>query len=306
MKSLLSQREVQCPRSLLMLAASAKPVTTAIVGAGHSLALESARQVQLAGVIHPVLVGDTADIHRGAAEIGWDIADLEIVEGVTEAQAAKAGAALVSAGAVQMVMKGHIHSDTFMRPLLAKEGGIRRKQRFSHVFHMTLPGNDRAIMLTDCALNVAPNIKTRMAIVENAVVLAHKLGLKRPKVALLAASETISDAMPVTGECQELAAHFAQSSIEADVWGPLALDNIVSVEAARMKGIEHSVAGHADIIVVPTIEVGNALFKMMVYLMSACAGGIVLGGSVPVLLTSRADPVAARLASAALGAVAGR
>jgi len=306
MKSLLSQREVQCPRSLLKRAASAEPVMTAIIGAGHPLVLESAREAQNAGIIQPLLVGDAKAIGQAAKEIGWDIEDLQIVEGASEERSAKEGAALARSGAVQMVMKGHIHSDTFMRPLLAKDTGIRGKQRLSHVFHMTLPDTDEAIMLTDCAVNVAPNIPTRLAIIENAVALAHKLGQQRPRVALLGASETVSNAMPVTGQCQEITAHFGATELQADVFGPLAFDNIVSVAAARMKGIEHPVAGNADIVVVPTIEAGNALFKMMVYLMSACAAGIVLGGSVPVLLTSRADPPAARLASAALGAIAGR
>lgn len=306
MKSFLSQREVRCPRSLLKRAASAEPVTTAIIGAGHSLVLESAREAQQAGIIRPLLVGDAKAILQAAKEIGWDIEDLQIVEAASEERSAKEGAALARSGAVQMVMKGHIHSDTFMRPLLAKDTGIRGKQRLSHVFHMTLPDTDEAIMLTDCAVNVAPNIPTRLAIIENAVALAHKLGQQRPRVALLGASETVSDAMPVTGQCQEITAHFGATDLQADVFGPLAFDNIVSVAAARMKGIEHPVAGNADIVVVPTIEAGNALFKMMVYFMSACAGGIVLGGSVPVLLTSRADPPAARLASAALGAIAGR
>jgi len=306
MKSFLSQREVRCPRSLLKRAASAEPVTTAIIGAGHSVVLESAREAQQAGIIQPLLVGDAKAIGQAAKEIGWDIEDLQIVEAASEERSAKEGAALARSGAVQMVMKGHIHSDTFMRPLLAKDTGIRGQQRLSHVFHMTLPGNDRAIMLTDCAVNVAPNIPTRLAIIENAVALAHKLGQQRPRVALLGASETVSNAMPVTGQCQEITAHFGATELQADVFGPLAFDNIVSVAAARMKGIEHPVAGNADIVVVPTIEAGNALFKMMVYLMSACAAGIVLGGSVPVLLTSRADPPAARLASAALGAIAGR
>jgi len=306
MKSFLSQREVQCPRSLLKRAASAEPVTTAIIGAGHPLALESAREAQNAGIIQPLLVGDAKTIGQAAKEIGWNIEDLQIVEAASEEQSAKEGAALARSGAVQMVMKGHIHSDTFMRPLLAKDTGIRGQQRLSHVFHMTLPDNDEAIMLTDCAVNVAPNIPARLAIIENAVALARKLGQQRPRVALLGASETVSDAMPVTGQCQEITAHFGATDLQADVFGPLAFDNIVSVTAARMKGVEHPVAGNADIVVVPTIEAGNALFKMMVYLMSACAGGIVLGGSVPVLLTSRADPPAARLASAALGAIAGR
>jgi len=306
MKSFLSQREVQCPRSLLKRAASAEPVMTAIIGAGHPLVLESAREAQNAGIIQPLLVGDAKAIGQAAKEIDWDIEDLQIVEGASEERSAKEGAALARSGAVQMVMKGHIHSDTFMRPLLAKDTGIRGQQRLSHVFHMTLPPTDEAIMLTDCAVNVAPNIPTRLAIIENAVAMAHKLGQQRPRVALLGASETVSNAMPVTGQCQEITAHFGATELQADVFGPLAFDNIVSVAAARMKGIEHPVAGNADIVVVPTIEAGNALFKMMVYLMSACAGGIVLGGSVPVLLTSRADPPAARLASAALGAIAGR
>jgi len=306
MKSFLSHREVQCPRSLLKRAASAEPVVTAIIGAGHPLVLESAREAQNAGIIQPLLVGDAKAIGQAAKEIDWDIEDLQIVEAASEERSAKEGAALARSGAVQMVMKGHIHSDTFMRPLLAKDTGIRGQQRLSHVFHMTLPDTDEAIMLTDCAVNVAPNIPTRLAIIENAVALAHKLGQQRPRVALLGASETVSDAMPVTGQCQEITAHFGATDLQADVFGPLAFDNIVSVAAARMKGIEHPVAGNADIVVVPTIEAGNALFKMMVYLMSACAGGIVLGGSVPVLLTSRADPPAARLASAALGAIAGR
>ena len=306
MKSFLSQREARCPRSLLKRAASAEPVTTAIIGAGHPLALKSAREAQNAGIIQPLLVGDAKAIGQAAKEIDWDIEDLQIVEGASEERSAKEGAALARSGAVQMVMKGHIHSDTFMRPLLAKDTGIRGQQRLSHVFHMTLPDTDEAIMLTDCAVNVAPNIPTRLAIIENAVALAHKLGQQRPRVALLGASETVSNAMPVTGQCQEITAHFGATDLQADVFGPLAFDNIVSVAAARMKGIEHPVAGSADIVVVPTIEAGNALFKMMVYFMSACAGGIVLGGSVPVLLTSRADPPAARLASAALGAIAGR
>ena len=306
MKSFLSQREARCPRSLLKRAASAEPVTTAIIGAGHPLALKSAREAQNAGIIQPLLVGDAKAIGQAAKDIDWDIEDLQIVEAASEERSAKEGAALARSGAVQMVMKGHIHSDTFMRPLLAKDTGIRGKQRLSHVFHMTLPDTDEAIMLTDCAVNVAPNIPTRLAIIENAVALAHKLGQQRPRVALLGASETVSDAMPVTGQCQEITVHFGATNLQADVFGPLAFDNIVSVAAARMKDIEHPVAGNADIVVVPTIEAGNALFKMMVYFMSACAGGIVLGGSVPVLLTSRADPPAARLASAALGAIAGR
>ena len=302
----LSRQEVVCPPDLLRRAAGQGPAVTAIVGADHSVVLDSAHQAQAAGIITPVLIGSRSEIETEAREIGWDISGVEIVEASGESGAAQAGAELASSGGVAMVMKGHVHSDTFMRPLLAKEGGIRGSGRLSHVFHMTVPDRERSIMLTDCALNVAPNIRTRIAIIENAVALAHQLGNAEPRVALLAASESVSEAMPVTQECEQIANHFLTSELSAEVFGPLAFDNIVSTEAAKMKGIDHPVAGGADVVVVPTIEAGNPLFKMMVYFMSACAGGIVLGGSVPALLTSRADPPAARLASAALGAISAR
>ena len=301
--SFLSTAQVVCPPALLDRASGKGAAVTAIVGADHPVALDSARQAQQAGIIAPILIGSRSGIEAAAQEIDWDVSAFEVVEAEGEAAAAEAGARLASSGAVAMVMKGHVHSDTFMRPLLAKEGGIRSTGRLSHVFHMTVPDSDKSIMLTDCALNVAPNIRTRIGIVENVVGLAHKLGNAKPRVALLAASESVSEAMPVTQECEQMAAHFAASELSADVFGPLAFDNIVSGDAAKMKEIDHPVAGHADVVVVPNIETGNALFKMMVYFMSACAAGIVLGGKVPVLLTSRADPPAARLASAALGAI---
>ena len=301
--SFLSTAQVVCPPALLDRASGKGAAVTAIVGADHPVALDSARQAQAAGIITPVLIGSRPGIEAEAQQIGWDVSDVEIVEASGESGAAQTGAELAASGAVAMVMKGHVHSDTFMRPLLAKEGGIRSTGRLSHVFHMTVPDSDKSIMLTDCALNVAPNNRTRIAIVENVVGLAHKLGNAKPRVALLAASESVSEAMPVTQECEQIATHFAASELSAEVFGPLAFDNIVSGDAAKMKGIDHPVAGDADVVVVPTIETGNALFKMMVYFMSACAAGIVLGGKVPGLLTSRADPPAARLASAALGAI---
>ncbi len=304
--SFLSTAQVVCPPDLLERASGKDAAVTAIVGADHPVALDSARQAQQAGIIAPILIGSRSEVEAAAQEIDWDVSGFEVVEAGGEAAAAEAGARLASSGAVAMVMKGHVHSDTFMRPLLAKDGGIRGEGRLSHVFHMTVPGASQSIMLTDCALNVAPNIRTRIAIVENVVGLAHKLGNAKPRVALLAASESVSEAMPVTQECEQIAAHFAASELSAEVFGPLAFDNIVSGDAAKMKGIDHPVAGQADVVVVPNIETGNALFKMMVYFMSACAAGIVLGGKVPVLLTSRADPPAARLASAALGAISTR
>ena len=301
--SFLSTAQVVCPPGLLDRASGKVAAVTAVVGADHVLALESVRQAQQAGLITPILIGSRAGIEAAAEEIHWDASGFEVIEAEGEAAAAEAGAQLASSGAVAMIMKGHVHSDTFMRPLLAKEGGIRGEGRLSHVFHMTVPGSNQSVMLTDCALNVAPNVKTRIAIVENAVTLAHKLDIKNPRVALLAASESVSTAMPVTGECREIAEHFESAKLSVEVFGPLAFDNVVSTDAAKMKGIDHPVAGRADVVVVPNIETGNALFKMMAYFMSACAAGIVLGGKVPILLTSRADPPQSRLASVALGTI---
>lgn len=301
--SFLSTAAVVCPPALLDRASGKTAAVTAVVGADHVIALESVRQAQQAGLVMPILIGSRSGIEAAAEEIDWDVSGFEAVEAKGEAAAAEAGAQLAATGAVAMVMKGHVHSDTFMRPLLAKNGGIRGEGRLSHVFHMTVPGSNQSVMLTDCALNVAPNVKTRIAIVENVVALAHKLEIQNPRVALLAASESVSTAMPVTGECQKIAEHFESTRLGAEVFGPLAFDNVVSTDAAKMKGIDHPVAGRADVVVVPNIETGNALFKMMVYFMSACAAGIVLGGKVPVLLTSRADPPQARLASLALGTI---
>ena len=301
--SFLSTAPVVCPPALLDRASGKVAAVTAVVGADHVIALKSVRQAQQAGLITPILIGSRAGIEAAAQEIDWSVSGFEVIEAEGEAAAAEAGAQLASSGAVAMIMKGHVHSDTFMRPLLAKDGGIRGEGRLSHVFHMTIPGANESLLLTDCALNVAPKVKTRIAIVENVVTLAHKLDIQNPRVALLAASESVSTTMPVTGECWEIAEHFQNARLSAEVFGPLAFDNVVSTDAAKIKSIDHPVAGRADVVVVPNIETGNALFKMMVYFMSACAAGIVLGGKVPILLTSRADPPQARLASVALGSI---
>jgi phosphate acetyltransferase len=304
--NVLSSEKVCCPDYLLRKVRNLKPVKTAVVGTGAQVVLEGVRDAVEAGIIEPVLIGDPDVISAYADEIAWSTKDCEIVAAVDEIAAGMTGAQLARSGEVEMVLKGHIHTDAFMRPLISRKTGPRSRRRLSHVFHMTVPGNDAVLMLTDCAINVAPDVKARTTIIHNAVELAHDLGDPRPKVALLAASEEISRAMPVTLECQEIMNRCVDLALAADIYGPLALDNIVSPEAARLKGISSSVAGYADIILVPTIEVGNALFKTMVYFLGACAAGIVLGASVPILLTSRADPAAARLASTAVGAIVAR
>ena len=301
--NVLSPEVVTCPDYLLQKARNCPPVKTAIVGTGARVVLESVRASVDAGIIDPVLIGEPGILAQIGDEIGFDINHPEIISTPDEKAMGEAGASLARANEVHMVMKGHIHTDNFMRPLISRRTGPRCRRRLSHVFHMTVLGSDRVLMITDGAVNVAPDVRARISIIQNAVDLSHALGNGRPKVALLAASEEISPAMSVTVDCQEITKRCADLEMAADVYGPLAFDNVVSEKAARLKGISHVVAGAADIIVVPTIEAGNALFKMMVYFMGACAAGIVLGADVPILLTSRADPPAARLASAALGAV---
>ena len=301
--NVLSPEVVTCPDYLLQKVRNCPPVKTAIVGTGARVVLESVRASVDAGIIDPVLIGEPGILAQIGDEIGFDINHHEIISTPDEKAMGEAGASLARANEVHMVMKGHIHTDNFMRPLISRRTGPRCRRRLSHVFHMTVLGSDRVLMITDGAVNVAPDVRARISIIQNAVDLSHALGNGRPKVALLAASEEISSAMSVTVDCQEITKRCADLEMAADVYGPLAFDNVVSEKAARLKGISHVVAGAADIIVVPTIEAGNALFKMMVYFMGACAAGIVLGADVPILLTSRADPPAARLASAALGAV---
>ncbi len=300
---MLSDRPFQCPPALLARARSAPPVRTAIASAGAGLALESARLAVDADLMEPVLVGNRNAIAAAAERIAWDIGGFEIVDAAGETDAGMAAAKLCGDGAADALMKGHIHTDAFVRGMLSRDSGLRTGRRLTHVFHMTVPDEDKALLITDAAINVAPDIETRLQAAANAVDLAVALGINHPKVAVLSASEDATEAMPSTLDAAEITARAVTEIPTASVYGPLAFDNAVSPEAAALKGIDHPVAGHADILLVPTIETGNALFKMMVYFMSACAAGIVMGAKVPAILTSRADPPEARLAAAAIAAI---
>ncbi len=300
---MLSSRPFQCPPALLARAQSAPPVRTAIASAGADLPLESARLAVAAGVMDPVLVGDRNAITAAADRIDWDIGGFEIIDAADEATAGMAAAKLCGDGAADALMKGHIHTDAFVRGILSRDSGLRTGRRLTHVFHMTVPDDDKVLLITDAAINVAPDIETRLQAAANAVDLAIALGIESPKVAVLSASEEATEAMPSTLDAAEITARAVSEIPNASVYGPLAFDNAVSPEAAAIKGIDHPVAGYADILLVPTIETGNALFKIMVYFMSACAAGIVMGAKVPAILTSRADPPEARLASAAIASI---
>ncbi|MFQ5625401.1 MAG: bifunctional enoyl-CoA hydratase/phosphate acetyltransferase [Methyloligellaceae bacterium] len=294
---------VQCPPYLLEAARGFPAMRTGIVNAGADVIMESVRDCVEAGLIEPLLIGDPEDIRDSAEKIGWDASAFTIDIAAGEEDAALKGAGHAGAGRVEAILKGHVHTDVFMRAMLDKRHGLRTDRRLSHVFHMTAPGRENPLFISDGALNTHPDLETRKAILLNAVDLAHALGVARPHVALLSATEEPSDAVPSSVEAVALR-DWAREHVEtAEVEGPLAFDIAVSAEAAQIKDVAAPVAGRADIIIVPDIVSGNALFKMMVHFMGACAAGIVLGAKVPILLTSRSDPPAARLASAALAVI---
>ncbi len=301
---MLSRLPFEFPAYLRDLAGPHGRVPMAVAGAGHPLVMDSARRAAEAGFIEPVLVGDPDAIAALAADIDWDVSAVRIVAAGDERRSCETAAALARGGEAAAIMKGHVHTDALMRALLAREAGLRTDRRVSHIFHMTVPGRDRVLHITDAAVNIQPDVAAKLDIVRNAVELAHGLGLAVPKVALLSGAETVNPSMPSSVEAAEVVRAAANGGIAgAVVDGPFGFDNAVSPEAARLKGIDSPVAGAADILVVPNLEAGNFLFKQMVYFMSATAAGVVMGAKVPVVLTSRADPPEARLAAAAIAAV---
>jgi len=304
---MLSKIPFEFPPYLTMLAAGLSPLPMAVVGAGHPLVMDSAKRATEGGLIDPVLIGNVDDITALARDSGWDIAAFRKVQADSEAQAAEAAAALARAGEVAALMKGHVHTDTLMRAILTRSAGLRTDRRVSHIFHMTLPGRDRVIHITDAAVNVHPGVAEKLDILLNAIEFAQKLGMAEPRAALLSGAETVNPAMPSSVEADEVVRLANNGAVRgAIVDGPFGFDNAVSPEAAQIKGIDSPVAGRADILVVPNLEAGNFLFKQMVYFMSATAAGIVMGAKVPVVLTSRADPPEARLAAAAIASIIGQ
>lgn len=294
----------EMPAALLARAKSLPTPRVALVNAGAVTPLAGIKEAAEAGLADPILIGDEAKIRAAADEIGYDISQLPLIH-APHASAAVKAAELARTGAADMIMKGQVHTSTFLKGLLPSSAGLREKgTRCGHVFHITAPGQDRPLLLTDAALNVDPSVDTRKSCLRLAVDLALHLDIPRPRAALLGATEDPIPSLQNTMESADIA-EWAKSEIpEADVSGPMALDLIWSAKAAEVKGYDSPVSGNADIVVTPNITTGNALFKLMVLGMGCCAGGIVLGAKVPILLTSRSQGAPARLASAALGAVA--
>jgi phosphate acetyltransferase len=301
---MLSNKQIICPENLLKAAKSIGPIKAVIVNAVKEVAIESAKQAVESNLIIPVFVGDKSIIEKIAKEIKWDISKYEIVHEPVENNTAPIAAKLASEGKVKIIVKGHIHTDVLMKAVLKRDLNLIGKKRLSHIWHMTLQRDDKPFIITDGALNVLPKLETKMHILKNSVDFAKRIGISRPKVSVLSATEEVLDSMPSSKDAQELTKRAKAEGIEADVFGPMAFDNSVSEKAAQIKGIKNVVAGKTDILLVPNVEAGNGLVKMMIFFMGACAAGVVIGGKVPVVITSRADDTQARLASIAAAVVA--
>jgi len=301
---MLSKKEIICPENLLKIAKTKGPVKVVIVNAGKSVSIESAKQAVDENLIDPIFIGNKPVIEKLAKDIKWDISKYETIHEPIENNTALIAAKMASEGKVKIIVKGHIHTDVLMKAVLKRDLNLIGKKRLSHVWHMTLEKNDKPFIITDGALNVLPKLETKMHILKNSVEFAKRIGVSKPKVSVLSATEEILDSMPSSKEAKELTERASKEGIEAEVFGPMAFDNSVSEKAAQIKGIKNAVAGKTDILLVPNVEAGNALVKMMIYFMGACAAGVVVGGKVPVVITSRADDTQARLASIAAAIVA--
>ena len=301
---MLSKKEIICPENLLKIAKTKGPIKVVIVNAGKAVSIESAKQAVDENLIDPVFVGDKSTIEKLAKNIKWDISKYEIIHEPVENNTALIAAKMASKDKVKIIVKGHIHTDVLMKAVLKRDLNLIGKKRLSHVWHMTLEKNDKPFIITDGALNVMPKLETKMHILKNSVEFAKRIGVNKPKVSILSATEEVLDSMPSSKEAKELTVRASKEGVEAEVFGPMAFDNSVSEKAAQIKGIKNAVAGKTDILLVPNVEAGNALVKMMIYFMSACAAGVVIGGKVPVVITSRADDTQARLASIAAAIVA--
>jgi len=277
------------------------PVPTAVAHPCEATALSGAVEAASRGLIVPLLVGPAAKIAETAAEAQLDISNLEIVDVPHSHASAMKAVELVKQGRAEILMKGSLHTDELMSAIVSREGGLRTGRRISHVFIMDVPTYHKVLIVTDAAINIAPALEDKVDIVQNAIDLAISLGLERPKVAILAAVETVTSKMPATIDAAALCKMAERGQIKGGILdGPLAFDNAISAQAAETKGIKSAVAGDPDILLAPDLEAGNILAKQLTFLANADSAGMVLGAKVPVILTSRADSVRSRIASCAV------
>ena len=301
---MLSNKEIVCPNNLLDVAHKKKGVKAAIVNAGLPLPMLSVQDAVNENLITPIFIGDKKEILKCADNLKWNISSFEIINEPIENNTATIAAKLASKDKVKIIVKGHIHTDILMKEVLKREYSLLGKTRLSHIWHMTTAKDDNPLIITDGALNVLPNLKTKMHILKNVINFSNRIGINRPKVAVLSATEEVLDSVQSSLDAKEITEQAKKGNLNADVFGPLAFDNSISKKSAAIKGIKNTVAGQADVLLVPSVEAGNALVKMMIYFMGACAAGVVVGGKVPVVITSRSDEAPARLASIAAAVIA--
>jgi phosphate acetyltransferase len=300
---MLSNKKIICPNNLINVAKKTGAVAAAIVNAGEIFPMESVHKAVQHNLIIPTFIGDENEIKKYADKLKWDILKYKIINEKSENYTAPIAAKLASEDKVKIIVKGHIHTDVLMKAVLKRDLNLIGKKRLSHVWHMTLDKNDKPFIITDGVVNVLPKLEVKMHILRNAVGFAKKIGISRPKVAVLSATEEILESVPSSIEADKITKRAKEENINADVFGPLAFDNSVSKKSAAIKKIKNDVSGNADILLVPNVESGNALVKMMIYFMGACAAGVVLGGKSPIVITSRSDEAEARLASIAAAVV---
>jgi phosphate acetyltransferase len=286
---------------LIAAAKNVPPLATAVAHPCDETSLRGALEAAEAGLISPILVGPKNKIEGVAQTSSLDLAEAEIVDAPHSHAAAEKAVELVRTGKAELLMKGSLHTDELLAEVVKRETGIRTGRRISHVFVMDVPGHPHTLFITDAAVNIAPDLDAKRDIIQNAIDLFAGLGLGVPKVAILSAVETVTTSIPSTIEAAALCKMSDRGQITGgELDGPLAFDNAISPEAARIKGIKSPVAGQAQILVVPDLEAGNMLAKNLSFLSRADAAGIVLGARVPIILTSRADNVMTRMASCAV------
>ena len=301
---MLSNKKIVCPNNLINVAKKTGTVNAAIVNAGEIFPMESVHKAVQHNLVNPLFIGNEIEIKKYAKKLNWDISKFKIIDEKDENSTAPIAAKLASEDKVKIIVKGHIHTDVLMKAVLKRDLNLIGKKRLSHVWHMTLSTDDKPFIITDGVVNVLPKLETKMHILRNAVDFANKIGIARPKVSVLSATEEILESVPSSVEADLITKKAKEEKINADVFGPLAFDNSVSKKSAAIKKIKNDVSGNTDILLVPNVEAGNALVKMMIYFMGACAAGVVVGGKVPVVITSRSDEAPARLASMAAAVVA--
>ena len=301
---MLSNTKAIVPENLIFLAQKTPNIPVAIVCAHHASSMESTKKAADLNLINPTFVGKKKLIQKEADLLSWDISNYKVIDHADDQEAALVGAELARDNKIKVIIKGNLHTDILMRTYLKKKFGLIEGKRLSHIWHMTTNEKSKPLFITDGVLNVAPRIDVKMHILNNVIDFAKKINILKPRVAVLSGTEDPIESMPSSVEAKEIMERAQKDNIDAYVHGPLAFDNAISPEAAKIKKIQSEVAGKADILLVPNLETGNALSKIMVYFMGACAAGFIVGGKVPVVVTSRADSAASRLASIAASIIA--